>query len=185
VLRIVEEVTFQTIFQFLQTIGILVGVSYYIISLRNQEKARQVQTFHLITQGVSNTNIEMINEVLQYEWEDYHDFMTKYGGYANVEKLNTRVKCWNYFDSVGYLFKKGLISRDIVFMFNQAAGAHWMWKKFEPIIEEIRIRYNLPNLGVNWEYLVDEYYGMMRQRGLTTEIPEKFSEYIPEQSSDP
>jgi hypothetical protein len=38
----VEQFTFQTVFQFLQTIGILVGVSYYVVSLRNQDRARQV-----------------------------------------------------------------------------------------------------------------------------------------------
>ena len=43
----VEPVTFQTIFQFLQTVGILVGVYYYITTIRvnqrNQELARNAQ----------------------------------------------------------------------------------------------------------------------------------------------
>jgi hypothetical protein len=37
----VEQVTFQTIFQFLQTVGILTAVYYYIMTLRNAERARQ------------------------------------------------------------------------------------------------------------------------------------------------
>ena len=48
----VEQVTFQTIFQFLQTLGILVGVFYYVMTLRynrrNQElqlETRQAQLF--------------------------------------------------------------------------------------------------------------------------------------------
>jgi hypothetical protein len=36
----VEQVTFQIIFQFLQTVGILVGVYYYISTLRNSRKDR-------------------------------------------------------------------------------------------------------------------------------------------------
>jgi hypothetical protein len=32
----VEQVTFQTIFQFLQTVGILVGVFYYIMTIRTK-----------------------------------------------------------------------------------------------------------------------------------------------------
>ena len=43
----VEQVTFQTIFQFLQTVGILVGVFYYVLTIRanqrNQELARKAQ----------------------------------------------------------------------------------------------------------------------------------------------
>jgi hypothetical protein len=43
----VEQVTFQTLFQFLQTVGILVGVFYYIMTIkanqRNQELTLKAQ----------------------------------------------------------------------------------------------------------------------------------------------
>jgi hypothetical protein len=39
----VEQVAFQTVFQFLQTVGILVGVFYYIMTLRNTRKNQQLQ----------------------------------------------------------------------------------------------------------------------------------------------
>jgi hypothetical protein len=39
----VEQITFQTIFQFLQTVGILVGVFYYIMTLRNSQRTQQQQ----------------------------------------------------------------------------------------------------------------------------------------------
>ena len=37
----VEQVAFQTVFQFLQTVGILVGVIYHIMTLRNTQKTRE------------------------------------------------------------------------------------------------------------------------------------------------
>ena len=43
VTRIVEQVTLQTLLMVFQTIGILVGVIYYVSSIRNQNRTRQIQ----------------------------------------------------------------------------------------------------------------------------------------------
>jgi hypothetical protein len=180
----VEQFTFQTVFQFLQTIGILVGVSYYVVSLRNQDRARQVQTFNIIMNRFADADIDMMNEVMSYEWDDYNDFEEKYGGNVNIKKSNMRYTCWHYWDSVGYLLKKGLVDRDVIYLVNSTGGAHWMWNKFESVIKEIRVRYNMPHLGANWEYMVEEHYKMMRQRGLSTDIPEGYGSYFPDQASN-
>jgi hypothetical protein len=56
----VEQLTFQTVFQFLQTVGILVGVFYYIMTIRanqrNQELSIKSQESTLETR---QTNILM------------------------------------------------------------------------------------------------------------------------------
>ena len=36
-----EKVTFQTIFQFIQTISIMVGIAYYLMILQNQQKSQK------------------------------------------------------------------------------------------------------------------------------------------------
>jgi hypothetical protein len=38
----VEQITFQTIFQFLQTVGILVGVFYYISTIRTNQRNQEI-----------------------------------------------------------------------------------------------------------------------------------------------
>jgi hypothetical protein len=177
----VEQVTFQTLFQFLQTVGILVGVSYYIMSLRNQAKARQIQTFQIIMNPMSDVDIDMMNEVQGYQWDDYHDFEMKYGSSADQKAANKRYKCWNWWDGVGYMLKKGWIDRDMVLRVTSSGAAHWMWYKFEPVIKEIRVRYNMPFLGVNWEYLVEEHNKMYLERGFSPEPPEEYGKYIPDQ----
>ena len=100
----VEQLTFQTLFQFLQTVGILVGVFYYImtirtnqrnqeISLRNQEltlqsqeltrKAqeqavvtRQAQLFmNIYNQSFANRDFLMAyNKVMATTWETYDEY---------------------------------------------------------------------------------------------------------------
>ena len=38
----VEQITFQTLFQFLQTVGILVGVFYYIMTIRANQRNQEL-----------------------------------------------------------------------------------------------------------------------------------------------
>ena len=38
----VEQVTFQILFQFLQTVGILVGVFYYIMTIRTNQRNQEI-----------------------------------------------------------------------------------------------------------------------------------------------
>jgi len=60
----VEQVTFQTIFQFLQTLGILVGVFYYIMTIRtnqrNQEIAQKNQELQL-----ESRNLQLFMQLYQ------------------------------------------------------------------------------------------------------------------------
>jgi len=37
------EFTYQTVFQFLQTVGILVGVFYYVMTIRANQRNQQLQ----------------------------------------------------------------------------------------------------------------------------------------------
>ncbi len=102
----VEQVTFQTIYQFLQTMGILVGVFYYImtirtnqrnqeIALKNQEltlqsqeltrksqeqalETRQAQLFmNIYNQSFANREwLNAYNKVMSTHWDDYDEYIT-------------------------------------------------------------------------------------------------------------
>ncbi len=101
-----EQVTFQILFQFLQTVGILVGVYYYImtirtnqknqeISLKNQEltlqsqeltrktqeqslETRQAQLFmNIYNQSFANREwLNAYNKVMSTNWDDYEEYIT-------------------------------------------------------------------------------------------------------------
>jgi len=110
----VEQVTFQVLFQFLQTVGILVGVFYYImtirtnqrnqeISLRNQEltlqsqeltrkaqeqalETRQAQLFmNIYNQSFTNREwLNAYNKVLTTHWDNYEEYL-KIADFRNPE----------------------------------------------------------------------------------------------------
>ena len=104
----VEQVTFQTLFQFLQTLGILVGVFYYIMTIRanqrNQEltlraqehasETRHAQLYMTLFDTINNHDIwRLINEIREYSFTDFDDFMERYGpvknpdAYAKITKV--------------------------------------------------------------------------------------------------
>jgi hypothetical protein len=139
----VDQVTFQTIFQFLQTVGILVGVFYYVMTIRanqrNQQmqlETRQAQLFTQFFLGkITPEAMSDYFEVLNWEWEDYGDFEMKYGSDNNPQAAGKRLAWWQYFNMIGKLLREGLINLDLVYMLTTETSL-FQWVKWRDVIEE-------------------------------------------------
>ena len=181
------EITYQMVLSTLQTVGLLVGISYYIMVLRNQQKsqkhAEETRKIQLITQIADLTSADYqrtANDLILYEWTDYADFEKKYGS-DNNPSFADRYAIWSTFDNIGYYLKEGLV--DIETIIGATAGTMgmlWAWKKFEPIILEQRRYYKQPKLFSSWEYLYDQMTNYYEKEGIPDIKPEKYSSYIPE-----
>jgi hypothetical protein len=90
------EITLPIMLQIVQTVGILVGIIYYITIMRNQQRTREltlesqelarkaqeqaletrkVQLFMQIYQDMNSTeNLRIYSELINMEWEDWDDF---------------------------------------------------------------------------------------------------------------
>ena len=170
----VEQIAYQTLFQFLQTVGILVGVFYYImtiranqrnqeIALKNQEltlesqqqatETRQAQLFmQIYNTWSSRETIDIRKELQLWEWTDYDDFIRKYGADSNPEAWASFQELGNFYEGIGVLIKRQLI--DPTFVDDLMSGATlWGWEKFGGLVREYRIRENVPFLYEFWEYL--------------------------------
>ena len=75
--------------------------------------------------------------------------------------------------------KKKLSDRELVYYLMGGYWALWLWTKYESIIKDQRVRSNLPELGVWFEYLAKEMIKMREQRGHTAEIPEGWGAVTP------
>ena len=87
------EITYQMVLSTIQTLGLLVGIFYYIMTLQNTRKNQQIQletrqaqlfmTLHIedITQRAS----ESLDIMMSLEYEDLDDFESKYGLENNPE----------------------------------------------------------------------------------------------------
>ena len=87
-------------------------------------------------------------------WDDYDDFVKKYG----LEGWEERVPFTHmnfYYEEIGVLLEEGLIDVNLVI---QLIGSPFRlyWEKFEPIVLERRIRDNNPTYFDNMEYLYNE-----------------------------
>ena len=92
------EITLTILLQIVQTVGILVGVYYYIMSLQNQSRTRQAQLFMQLFQDFISAEMNKIHlDLVKMEWEDYHDFEMKYGSDYN---LDSAAKDWGIFSGL-------------------------------------------------------------------------------------
>jgi hypothetical protein len=159
----------------LQTVGILVGIFYYIMTLRNQqrnqehsEETRKIQLLLDI-----NKNIEELgsgvqyNEIMDMKWDSYDDFISKYGYENNPEAYRKRMRMWRVMHVNGLLVRDGLIDVRALVDYT-SGGSLYMWRKFKDIIEESRRLYHRPDYLFGLEYLAGEIEKYRLSQGLET-----------------
>jgi hypothetical protein len=185
----VEQITFQTIFQFLQTLGILVGVFYYIITIRTNQKnqelqleTRQAQLFMSLYQNhVSKENLsDWIEMVQMWEWDDMDDFNEKYRVPSSLENQSKYLSYTNKLEGWGVLVRRGLIDINLLYDLSYASIILF-WEKFSPRVIETRRRRNAPHFYENIEYLYDEMIRIRAER-IHSEIIAHERELSPEQT---
>jgi hypothetical protein len=182
------EVTYQMVLSTLQTAGILVGIFYYLMTLQNTRKNQELQLetrslllfMQLFQQMNSPENMKRYIEILNWKWDDYHDFEMKYGSDYNEEAWAKRVSWWRRYNVIGLILRDKRIDTELLYDYI-GLGVINMWKKYGSIIMEQRVRYGFPNLFQWFEYLADEMNRVRLNRGITEPLPDTLLKYIPEQ----
>jgi hypothetical protein len=134
--------------------GVLVGVAYYILDMRNQSKLRQ-------TDILSRIYSKLTDRDLLEAWQRFSDFDAKDPvalrekhdsvGFFTVDNQMVLKAC----DEVGVLLMKKLIDIDLVGLLLRDQ-IYFAWAKAKPFIEDARETYKMPNLDVGLEYLYNE-----------------------------
>ena len=168
------EITFTVILQILQTAGILVGIFYYLMVLRNQEKnqnltieTRQVQLF----MQMHNRFNEKVDEI---EVKGF-DIITTLQG-AKVKTADDFVHLWendepffktiraitSFSEGLGVLVKEGLLNiRYVALMW--AGPTRMFWDLVGPILPDLAKHWNYPRLWSETEYLCKELVKYMEE----------------------
>jgi hypothetical protein len=144
-----EPIGLQTMLTYLTLISVPVGVFYHIMTLRNQSKTRQAQLFMQVYSQYTASKYREWNEIIQWEWDDYDDFERKYG---DLDSRNKWSSIGGYLEGLGVFVKEGLIPVRLVSLFITNLTRTY-WEKFGPLIEEYRVRMNVPRGGSESEYL--------------------------------
>jgi hypothetical protein len=161
------EITLPLVLQIVQTMGILVGIIYYLTIMRNAQKARQTQMFMELYR--SSTTIEEMDrfwQLMALSWDDYDDFMNKWGPEINRGEASARTVMYNMFDGLGLLVKDRMVDVNTVYRL-MGRRIIMMWFKFETIIKGLRDRNDPgPDYAENFEYLANVMIKMRHEKGL-------------------
>ncbi len=146
---ILSMVDLTSISALLAAIGVLVGVIFAILQLRDLVKTRQTDLAMRLYQHFGTK--EFMNawwQIATREEKDYNEYVKKYGG---AELLQVGV----FFEGIGIMLHRKLMDINMAAdLFSESVKL--VWEKNKPILEEIAGQHNIPEAWQWFEYLYNE-----------------------------
>ena len=138
--------------------GVLIGVALTYLEVRNLVKARKTDVAWRIYQSFNSREfLEATYKVWNLEFDDYNDFLKKYGPpFAETPVAISIGIVGNLYEEAGELLHKGLAEYESI----SNIPANLMWEKMKPVVEGARKQYNFPQLFDKFEY----FYNEMKKR---------------------
>ncbi len=166
--------------QIVQTIGILVGIVYYITIMRSQQRTReyalnaqehaletrQTQVFMQIYQQLnSEESYRTYMELMNLEIMDNEEYLKKYDSSVNPAHFAKRASIWYSYNTIGELLRMGIVEPELLHRLTLGPLVIMMWEKWEHIIRETREREKLPDVWEGFEYLYKEMKKLRDMKG--------------------
>lgn len=142
-------------------IGVMVGVAFTALELRNLAKTRQTDLVIRLYSAFSSKELtEAVTKILGLEFKDYDDFVKKYGPWASRKPVHLAIiMVANFFNEIGILLNRKLVDIGLVDdLFTYRVKA--LWTMMKPIVEGSRKQLDQPRWGKWFEYL----YNKMEKR---------------------
>jgi hypothetical protein len=120
------------------TAGVFIGLTYYIINVRQQQENRRNQLFLSMYQRFDDPALmRTVIDSRDFKGMSYTDWMEKYGPYENREFYTNWVCLQNAIQGIGSMVRDGKIDPRTV---NDLMGAivTLNWTRNEPYIKGIR-----------------------------------------------
>ena len=102
--------------------------------------------------------------MISWKWDTIEEFWDKYEDQENNGKY---ILISQYFDGLGFLWDSGVLDKKAFPLF--ADGYLILWRKFKPIILDMRENY--PNWCIYWEKLANTL-----EKEIGHKIPPRYSE---------
>lgn len=142
--------------------GVIAGLTYYVLTVRNQSRARQAQLLMGLYEAYRSTESRLQSLELQsQEWTDYDDYFEKYGHNTNHDAWAKWSAKASYFNGIGVLLEKKLIDISLVdALLSSSVYRHWNfmgpilveWRKRLEETSETRHRTLIPFYGFDYLY---------------------------------
>ncbi len=135
--------------------GVLVGVVYYVLEIRQQTKIRQTESFwHVFSTFNTKEFYEAFVAVHSLNFTDYEDFASRYGDYLSgkcVVNASIDMVC-DLFEGASYLFQRGLLDYEAFAMLPLIPT----WEKVKPIADGVRKKPGFSEVWIKFEHAYDE-----------------------------
>ena len=156
------EITYQMVLSTLQTVGLLVGIFYYIMTLQNAQKSRDAQIFLQFSNRMGSERwqrgIRLFFDDLKFT--NFNE-MSSFRENKPEQWLDIRFVL-GALEDFGGLVRGGYIKVDIIAI-TTFTPIIAVWEVLQPTIEEWRIHY--PRMWSEIEYLYDQLI-LYKQRNL-------------------
>jgi hypothetical protein len=169
-------VDIQTVSAVAAAMSVAIGAVIGVIQFRNLVKTRQAQFFLNLYNKFSEKDVlTMYIEVLfLWKWEDFHDFLEKYGPEKNLDEFMKWVIVTTHLENMGLIAHEKMV--DIHFVSNLIGSAiQDFWEKYEPILIEWKKKYKTPKIMPMTEYLYEQIKTIRPREIATQSISKKES----------
>lgn len=140
--------------------GVLVGVVYYMLDIRHQNKIRKTDlALRLYSITATNEFGDAFGKVYRLQVKDYQDYVKQYGlplgGEGNPMQKAFGI-VMSFYVLLGTLLYRKLIDIDMVY--DEIGGSYPMalYEKVKPILVGMRKEFGEPAAQIEFDYLIDE-----------------------------
>ena len=138
-------------------VGVIVGVIYYILEIRHQDKMRHLDLFmRLYSIWGSRDMLKAHRRFMVIKVESYDSWVKEHGPVTEPSELNTDIdRVGWFFNMMGFLVKEKIVHIKLV---DELLG-YWViknWETIKPLVYGWRKQYNIPESYQWFEYLYNE-----------------------------
>jgi hypothetical protein len=139
--------------------GVIAGFSYYVLTVRNQNKARQAQLLmNLYESYRSEESRRQSLEIQSWKWKDPHEFFEKYSQDVNPDAWALWEAKASFFNGIGILLKKNLIDIELLDeLLTSSVFRHWNNLGMGIILVEWRKRLPEWRKDHEWKHYSDKW----------------------------
>ena len=151
----IKMVDISTVSIVVASAGVFSAAIYYILQIRHQTKLRQTEMVMKLYATFGSAEFQNVyQKIMGLEFENYADALKRYATNC-AEILSAATSVGTFFEGIGVLVKRRLISMDLV---DDLFGTMILdtWEKFKPLVEGRREQEETTETLQWFEYLYNE-----------------------------
>ena len=150
----IDQITLQTTSILVSSVGMIIALVYYTLTIRNQNRTRQAQLLMDLYESYRSQESRLQSlEIQSWRWKDMDDFWAKYGQDTDPDAWAMWEAKASFFNGVGILLKRNLIDIKLLDdLLTNTVNRHWNSMGMGPILVEWRKRTQIRKHESEWRH---------------------------------